>query len=176
MPRSTAFAEALPEVDRMARSLWKAIRYNAQAQIDADDLAQEGRRALWELAQVRDPESGPLWCSYTSRGVRWAMVDLIRQACRVQRIPLDEIEEPAAEERDPGLALHTRRVVAASADPLPQIAEAEGYGASQSLTVAEVATLRGITPRAVTAKLRSGVIRGVRRGRRWAIPAYAAAG
>lgn len=176
MTRSAAFAEAVHWAECLAERIHRRLHPHARARVALDDLLQEARLALWECSERWDATLCPLW-PYAYQRVQGAILDCIGTTCRVQQVPLEQAPELAAEERDPGLAIDTRRALEQQEAPLPRIAEAQGHGAAgKSLSVREVAKIRGLSEAAIRQRLEKGAIRGVKRGRVWRIPAYAAAG
>ncbi len=175
MDRKAAFAEAVHWAECLADRLHRRLPPHVRARVAVDDLLQEARLALWVSSERWDATLCPLW-PYAYARTQGAILDYIAESCRVQHLPLEQSPELAAEERDPGLAIDTRRALE-QPQPLPRIAEAQGHGAAgKSLSVREVAKIRGLSEAAIRQRLEKGAIRGVKRGRVWRVPSWAAAG
>lgn len=154
MPADTVeVLELLPRVYRVAGKVWARVRPMVSASLDRDDLAQEGHLALLRAAENWDPSRGvPLW-AYALPRVRSAMTRLL--AARPRTVPLDSIPDPVAPEPEPE----------ETPPPGPR---------PRAWTVSEIARQKGITPRAVRARLSGGAILGKKtKGGAWKVPTWA---
>lgn len=172
MERRAAFAEAQASAELCAERVHRRLPPGARARVALEDLRQEALLALWEALARWDAARGPLW-PFACQRVRGAILDHCRAACPPGHVSLEAARGLAAAERDPGLALDTKRALERKTPA--EVAAEMGLGVTGYLTVLQVAEVRGISPRAVRLQLQRGAIRGVLRGREWRVPAWAAA-
>lgn len=181
-------ARALPHARHEARALWNRCAAFCGRSIGVEDLEQEAIVALWRAAQRwRSAYHTQLW-TFARRGVRTAIVRILRRLLREQSLPLRLLEAAAETDAvtvpDHDARLDLRRALQAEpACSLAVVAERLGFGAQRparpAWTVDELARALRVTPRRVTALLVSGAIEGerVRRpagGYVWSIPDHAA--
>lgn len=177
MERRTAFSEAVQGAEALAERHHRGLSRHLRARVDVDDLRQEARLALWEASGRWDPRQGDL-SRFAYLAVQGAILDCIGTSCRGPLLPLEDgaedVPDPAPVDLD--ATLDAQRAYLASR-PVRQAAAELGYGdPRRHLSVQEVAQLRGLSVRVVQKRIAEGAIRGVRRGRVWRVPAWAAAG